>query len=258
MNRGFPQRIWVAYMNLTADSIIGVSKRTALDYGARTTVIENGVQIDEVLSRFEASDLERVRLEFDVGDQDFVLSCIGTLQASKGHHVLVGALAILARRFPERRFRVFLVGPKLTDPDFAGYTALLEGQISRLRLSGSIHLTGFRSDYLSFVKLADICVHPVTMADSYPAAVRDPMLCGRPVVATACGGIPEMIENGRTGLLVPANDTEALAEAISRIIDSPGFGRELVLNAREFAEEAFDARRMARQTEALYADVLDR
>lgn len=253
---GLPQRFWLSYMDRTADVIVGISQRTARDYGRKAIVINNGIQVDRVATAFEAADPESVRREFGVDENALVICCIGTLQPGKGQDVLVRALHQLVEGRPAVPIQVFLLGPAGASGRYAEYAQQLRASIAELDLGSSVHLTGYRSDYLDFVKLADLCVHPATLDDSYPAAVRDPMVCGRAVIASSTGGIPEMIEHGVTGLLVPPGDVNALASAIAQLARSPAERGALASRAMVFARQHFDARRMAAEMETIYARLI--
>ncbi len=254
---GLPQRLWLAYMKRTSVRIVGVSERTARDYGSGAVVIKNGVQIERVLGAFDVADPTEISREFSIGEGEIVITCIGTIQPSKGQHVLVKSLSDLTTLQPAKRYRLFLVGPRVEHPPFAAFATDLVESIRAAGLEDRVHLTGYRADYLSFIKRADVCVHPVTQADSFPAAVRDPMICGRPVVASAIGGIPEMIDSGVSGILVSPNDPLELAHAINAITSDKAFTDCIVRNARERALAEFDAFRMAREVQELYSLILE-
>lgn len=99
----------------------------------------------------------------------------------------------------------------------------------QLAAKADIILTGYRADAGALVAGSDVCAMPSLWQDALPLAVMQPMAVGRAVVASAVGGIPEMIVDGETGLLVPPADEAALADALGRLIDDPDrrarFGR---------------------------------
>ena len=82
------------------------------------------------------------------------------------------------------------------------------------------------------------------------------MACETPVVASAVGGIPEVVDDGRTGLLVPPSDPKALADAVNRLLDDPGLAAEMGRAGRERAIAEFSWRAIAEQTVALYEAVI--
>jgi glycosyltransferase involved in cell wall biosynthesis len=84
-----------------------------------------------------------------------------------------------------------------------------------------IVLTGYRRDAGALIAGADVCAMPSLWQDALPLAVMQPMALARPVVASAVGGIPEMIVDGETGLLVPPGDVDALASALGRLLADP-------------------------------------
>jgi glycosyltransferase involved in cell wall biosynthesis len=99
-----------------------------------------------------------------------------------------------------------------------------------------------------------VLVQP-SRADNLPLAILEAMACGRPVLGTRVGGIPELVLDGETGLLVDAEDPEAMARALDRLAASPELRRELGRKARERAAEHFSADGIARRTVSLYEDL---
>ncbi|HWQ56626.1 MAG TPA: glycosyltransferase family 4 protein [Bryobacteraceae bacterium] len=100
-------------------------------------------------------------------------------------------------------------------------------------------LAGYRSDARELVASADVCVIPSLWAEACPLAVLEPMMAERPIVASAVGGIPELVLDSETGLLVPPGDEPALARAIARLITNQDLARQLAAAARRRAVESF-------------------
>jgi len=108
-------------------------------------------------------------------------------------------------------------------------------------------LAGYREDARQLLAGADICVVPSVWQDAFPLAVLEAMALGKPVVATRVGGIPEMIEDGNHGLVVPPGDEGALASAIQTLLEDPAKGRELGGAARARVARHFTPERQLRQ-----------
>jgi len=108
-----------------------------------------------------------------------------------------------------------------------------------------------------FLAAIDVFVFP-SHQEALPLALLEAMAAGLPIVATTVGGIPEAIEDGVTGLLVPPRQSGALAEALRRLVENPALRRRLGEQARRTAAEKFSAERMVQATEALYAEILAR
>jgi glycosyltransferase involved in cell wall biosynthesis len=115
----------------------------------------------------------------------------------------------------------------------------LEAIRESLESRDDIVFLGYREDASRLLDDADICVVPSVWQDAFPLGVLEPMAAGKPVVATSVGGVPEMIENEVTGLLVPPGDSEALAAAIRRLLDNPALRAKLGAAARARVADRF-------------------
>lgn len=140
-----------------------------------------------------------------------VLLCIGRYSAQKGHMTLLDAFAALNR--PEAR--LVLAG----DGEFRG---LIEERIARLGLAGRVTLTGWigSDEVLRLITEATLVVQPSLM-EGLPVVIMEALAQGRPVISTYVAGIPELIQEGRNGWLVPAGDVESLTQAMARALDTP-------------------------------------
>jgi glycosyltransferase involved in cell wall biosynthesis len=146
-----------------------------------------------------------------VPDGPFVLS-LGQLDSRKGHHVLVAAWPDVLRARPGARLVLVGDGPCRTD---------LESQARALGVTPSVTFAGFRAAPGAFVAACTMLVQP-SLTEGMPNAVMEAMAAGKPVVASGVGGIPELVLDGETGVLVPAGDPRALAGAIVALLDDPG------------------------------------
>ena len=120
-------------------------------------------------------------------------------------------------------------------PQFRELCALRESMESR----DAIVLTGYRADAGRLITGADLCVMPSVWEDALPLAVMQPMALGKAVVASRVGGIPEMIVDGESGVLVPPVDVEALAGALGALLDDPGRAARLGAAARDRVSRLF-------------------
>ncbi|MGH7443780.1 MAG: glycosyltransferase, partial [Longimicrobiales bacterium] len=124
-------------------------------------------------------------------------------------------------------------------------------------LSDSILLLGVRSDVRQLLELCTVFVFP-SLWESFGLAALEAMASARPVIASSVGGVPEIIEDGKTGVLVPTHDPGALAAAVKRLLRSPDQARDLGAAARSAVQEKFDVLRSVTQLEAVYTSVLSR
>jgi len=115
----------------------------------------------------------------------------------------------------------------------------LEEARKNLDSRDDIFLVGYRADASSLLADATICVVPSLWQDAFPLGVLEAMAAGKPVLATSVGGIPEMIDDGVTGLMVPPADERALASALVRLLTNPELSARLALAGRDRVGERF-------------------
>jgi glycosyltransferase involved in cell wall biosynthesis len=173
---------------------------------------------------------------------------VANLRPEKGHDVLIDAAGLVLKRFPEARFEVVGDGPERVR-----LTALAAAR----GLSRAFTFLGHRDDVSARLGSADIFVLP-SRSEAFPNAVLEAMAAGLPIVASGVGGIPELIVDGRTGLLVPAGDSAALAERLCRLMADEPLAARLAGAAHATAEahDSFD--RMVALFESLYLGLLAR
>lgn len=176
------------------------------------------------------------------------LLCVASLQEYKGHRYLIEACARL--RDAGQPFRCLLVGEGEERPR-------LEAQIAALGLTDAVRLLGrqSREQVSELMAQADVLVLPsVTTAsgkrEGIPVALMEGLACELPVVATAISGVPELVRDGETGLLVAERDVDGLAAALLRLARDPALGRRLGAAGRERVLRMFD---LSRNVGALWA-----
>jgi glycosyltransferase involved in cell wall biosynthesis len=207
-------------------------------------VIHNGVDTD----KFQRAQRDRARLFPDVGNEILVV-LVGNMHSDvKGHPWLIAAAPTVVREFPEVRF-VF-AGDGESRPTFAA-------QVAQLGLEGMFKFLGRRSDIPEILASCDLAVLP-SRAEGLPNAVLEYMAAGLPTIASRVGGITELVQDGVTGLLVPAEDANALAGALLRFLRDPEQARQIANNGQRFAVENFSFERLIREIDELYAELLER
>lgn len=173
-----------------------------------------------------------------------VVGCVSRIEAGKGVHVLVDAFerAVRADRHPGARLRIYGSGPGFAELE---ERAAGTGVGARIELIG--HLEGDIADALSSVS---VFAFP-SLHEGFPYAILEAMRAGCAIVATAVGGVPEAIEDGVSGLLVPPGDAVALAGALDRLLSDPPLRGELGAAARARFESEFTLDRMCEQVDVL-------
>lgn len=221
-----------------------VSRQLKLPREAIRTVY-NGVEVDAG----PAGDRDGLIKEFSLRETDVIVVSVGRLHPVKGFQHLIEAAALTRHRGPGGRRIVFLIAGD--GPDRA---ALNELTFAR-DMSRRIVLCGWRDDTRRIVAGADIFVLP-SLAEGFPNAVLEAMAMGKPVIASSVGGVPEMIDNANSGMLVPPANVPALAERIALLAADPELRAKLGANARSKVISTFTMDRMIRGHEALYTEIL--
>lgn len=231
------------------DAFVAVSEETAafarrrkeVD-ARRLTVIPNGIE----LGRFhpDPSARRRVRAELGIEADAWVVGTVGRVAVEKNQQLLLRAAAPLLGR--ESRLVVVGDGPLLPS---------LSELATATGIAPFVHLLGGRSDVPDVLNALDVFVLS-SSTEGLPLAVPEAMATGLPVVATRVGGIPDVVDEGRTGFLVPAGDEAALRDRLARLKADPELSRACGGQARSAAVGRFSAERMRREYLELYERIL--
>jgi glycosyltransferase involved in cell wall biosynthesis len=170
------------------------------------------------------------------------IATVANLRKEKAHEVLLAAAARLLVRHPQLRFIIAGDGPRLGE---------LRELAQTLRIAGSVTFRGHCEDVPAVLAEADAFVLP-SRSEAFPNGAIEAMAAGLPVVASAVGGLLDLIEDGRTGVLVRPDDPIALAHALEALIGSPEAAADLGANAREEVTRRYSFDRMVRAFEDLY------
>jgi len=199
----------------------------------RIAVVPNGLDFDRVVTWHPRSTLRKVVV-------------VANLRREKGHDVLIDASVDILRLVPDATF------------DIVGSGSELEPLLARARARGvtsAFRFLGHRDDVPERLADADIFVLP-SRSEALPNAVLEAMASGLPIVTTAVGGMLELIDHGRTGLLAAAGDAASLAEQIARVMLDPAFAARLGRAARDDARSRYSFERMIAGFERVYLDAL--
>lgn len=184
----------------------------------------------------------------------FRIGLIGRISPWKGQHIFLQAAAQVHRSFPNARF--FIVGGALFGE--AEYERQVRSLAESLGISSVVTFTGFRGDVPSVLADMDLIVHASTTGEPFGQVIIEGMAAGKPVIATNGGGVPEIVEDGKTGILVPMGDVQAMVEAIRRVLADPPLAEDMGARGRERVRDHFTIERKARKVEAVYQSMLSR
>jgi glycosyltransferase involved in cell wall biosynthesis len=174
-----------------------------------------------------------------------IIGNVAALVPHKGQRHLIEAAALVVTKVPDARF--VIAGEGELRP-------AIERQIKDHRLEKHVFLTGFRPDILSVHKAFDIFVMS-SVTEGLGTSLLDAMACGKPVIATTAGGIPEAVVDGSTGVLVPPRDHEAMAAAIVRLLEDEPRRRSMGASGKAHVTRHFSVERMVQDTLAVYRRV---
>jgi glycosyltransferase involved in cell wall biosynthesis len=213
--------------------------------GDRVVTLRNAIVVPPLRQDAAARDAQRARL--GAGKGDALIGTLGRLdEPKKGLSCFLRAAALVARECPRARFTVVGDGPA---------RRRLENLAETVGLRGRIVFAGERRDVADLLPAFDLFVQP-SLWEGFGLTVLEAMAAARPVVASRVGGVPEIVREGREGLLVPPGDPGALAAAILEVLRGSDLATRLGRAGRERVETAFAIDGLVRDTVALYRDLL--
>jgi glycosyltransferase involved in cell wall biosynthesis len=198
----------VANSHATGDAFVQAGGRRSL-----VSVVHNGIDpapYDELAADTRAT----VRAELGIADGVFLVGCFSRLHPWKGQTVLLDAIA----RMPS--VHALIVGGALFSGE-APYEAELRSRSELPSYAGRVHMLGARDDVPRLLAACDVVVHASVLAEPFGRVLVEAMLAGRPVVATRAGGVPEVVTDGETGVLVEPGDARALTDALDALRRDP-------------------------------------
>jgi glycosyltransferase involved in cell wall biosynthesis len=215
--------------------------------GAPISLIYNGVD----LARYsEQAACPTLLSEYSIPADAPIVGVVARLEPEKGHPTLLEAWPAVRAAAPNAHLLIVGEGSQ---------RGLLEAQASSLGLldgrSSSVTFTGRRDDVPAVTAALDVAVLP-SYREAQGLSILEAMALSRPVVASAVGGIPEMIDDGRTGLLVPPHDAGALAAAIVRLLGDAGFAARIGQAGHDLVHVRFCVEQMVRAVETIYDDAV--
>ena len=227
----------IAVSDAVADSLQGYP-------GPRPLVIPNGVSVS-----VSPEDANAARAELGIPASTSLIVHVGNIRPHKGHSNLIAATAKLDGMRDD--FAVVTIGGEKYDGDLDR----IRKEAEAAGVGHVFHALGRREDALSFVAAADLVANP-SDHEGLPLAILEAMTLGRPVVATAVGGVPSVIDDGSNGLLVEPRDPAGLASALARLIDDPTERSEIGRKAAEDARAKHGLGAMIRAVEDVYQGVV--
>lgn len=187
-----------------------------------------------------------MRMSLGISADDFVVCSVGRLSSEKGHIHLVNAVPALLTRFPNLRVVVLGDGRDRRS---------LQKRAEELGVGHAIVFAGFQRDVRPWIQSSNVLVNP-SLTEGMPNVVLEAMALGTPVIATAVGGVPDLIRHQATGLLVPPGSPDAISEAVAELLVDRTKALQIAINAKKRAQDFSPARQLESLLE-LYAAVLN-
>lgn len=236
----------------SADVIIATSKsyihesKYLTKYPEKIKVVPNGINLEEFQTKLSKCECQS-RVGLPSGKK--IILFFGNLVAYKGPDILLKAFSIVKKSYPN----VMLV--------YAGrgeIQAELEDLSVKMGLNDSVKFTGFVEEELKtlYYHSADIfCLPSVTMAEAFGIVNLEAMACGLPVVSSRLGGIPDIVQDGKNGIIVEPGDIEALANALTKLLEDDKLRAKMSLEGKKMSKN-YSWAKIAEETEKIYEDLI--
>ncbi len=226
-----------------------VSEHLRKDFGVdskKVVLIRNGIDLENFpLVSFQTKEIKR--RAFGLTDEPIV-GIIARLSSVKGHDVLIEAMKKVVAEFPKAKLLV--VGEGSLEKKF-------KSMVEAFKLSENVCFYPVVNQSLEMLSLFDVFVMP-SRQEGLGLSVMEAQAAGLPVVASKVGGLPTLIDDGVTGLLVPPENPDVLAEAILLLLRNKDKAREMGERARSFIQKEFSAERMVEETIKVYREMVIR
>ncbi len=233
------------------EAVIAISRQI------EQSLITGGVLMSRVRTLYSGIDFPKRQSPHD--DQEIrrliglpsgavLLGTVANLFPRKGYEVMLRALPAIIHAVP-------MVHYVIVGSDDHGYADRLKRLASKLTITDRVHIVGFQDPVQPFLAALDLYLHPALM-EGFGIAVVEAMAMGKAVVATTTGGLPEVVAQGETGLLVPPGDAESLAEAVISLLENKSKREQMEVCGRMRAQERFSLDASVAHMEQLYGDVL--
>lgn len=232
--KGIGPLVWRKMLTL-ATHRIAVSQdicnraKALLRHGQQMELIYNGIDVDEG----QLSADEKASLAAQLGipaDANIVIGCVANFRPVKGHYYLLGAMKLLLSEIPAAHLLLIGSGPLENE---------LRAQVDMLGISANVHFSGKREDVTDCLRLIDIFVLS-SLSEGLPISILEAMRANLPVIATDVGGVPEVVLNNLTGVLVKSKNEKELFDALLLVSSDGALRRKLGAAGRDKFENEFN------------------
>jgi glycosyltransferase involved in cell wall biosynthesis len=240
-------RIFRLLARVLPDFIIGNSRATL-----ETLHLNGRVPVESIASGVDLGTFAPISSAVAKDSETVDIGIIGRLCEWKGQHIFLRAAAAIAPEFPTARFKI--IGAPLFGEET--YAEELRALAASLALADVVEFMGFRSDVRQLIGELDLVVHASTTGEPLGQVILQGMAAGKPVIATNGGGVPEIMLDGVTGILVSMGDAEEMAAAMRKILASSDLGRGMGESGRRHVEAGYTIQSTTQKIEAIYLRLL--
>lgn len=190
---------------------------------------------------------DRIRAEFGLKDSYPIVGIVAILRHWKGHRFLLEAVSRVVSVFPDAKFLIIGNGPQWNN---------LHQKIQDMGTEKHVIMTGFRDDIPEIMAALDIFILPSVASEATSQVIPQALAMGKPVIATNTGGLPEIIEDGVTGLLISPKNHDAIADAIVRMAEHKEEAEKMAARGRDKILKNYTFQRMIERTAEVYRHLL--
>jgi len=248
--------LWERHLAKSVDKFIYMSSAIEKHYLARGIPVTQGQVIYDPfnLDLFDKlNHSAELRTEFGVSEQDCLVSNVGRLDWWKGHDYFLNAIGQVAQTHPN--VKALIVGEPDTTLLSQEYYRSLKQIVTDLEISDNVIFTGFRNDIPRVMSASEIIVHSASEPEPFGRVVVEAMAAGRPVIATAAGGVLDIVKDKETGLLVPPKDAGSMAQAIQQLLENREQAQTMGRLARQDVERRFSVEQHIRTIQQVYREL---
>lgn len=249
---GKKERLIERFLGFFSDRIIACSeavKKCLTEFvGIKPHKIETIYNSIEIQKFNRVWNTQAIRNEFKLKRGDIIIGNVSRLVPIKGHRYLLEAAVKIIEKFPRIKFLIVGDGPLKSS---------LEAKTEELGIKEKVIFTGWRQDIPRLLSIMDIFVLP-SLREGLGVAILEAMYLSRPVIATNVGGVPEVVKDGETGILVPPRDIQALTKGLSFLLQNPQKAKEMGKAGGKLCEKTFSSVTMMKKIHQLYTFYIDK
>jgi len=214
------------------------------------TVVRNGIDVEKLRAKIEKVDRDAVRKAYGFSGSEMVALALSRLIPVKGVHILIEAFAKAAERVPGLRLLIAGSGDEL-------YVQKLKNQVSLYKIEKIVTFLGNVTETEKPFKAADIFVGPYLWPEAFGLSILEALVAGLPVIGSNSGGITELLDNGKRGLLFEEGNVSELADCLLRYSKDPDL-RARMGDAGRIAAADYSSKKMCGQTQSVYESVIQK